>query len=198
MKTTKTVIDQLKPSSPELKQYHNLQSESGHDAAETFRTSLGSVKALALYRDLQVDMVWPVVKMFMLGKMDTNRLDRFVATVVSESKALGDEIPQHEAFSRECFLMAFGRILKSTEHQSTENLLASIGLVHFAPESFIDEVHLDAVDMGLIPSKPDGYSDEGEPIYKLDNIARKLDIHPDDIPQDILERAYTGQIHRLQ
>jgi hypothetical protein len=198
MKTTKTVIDQIKPSSHELKQYHNLQIESGDDAAETFRTSLGSVKALALYRDLQVDMVWSAVEMFMLGKMDTIRLDRFVATVVSETKALGVEIPQQEAFFRDCFFLAFGRIMESTEDQTSEYLRASIGFFHFAPESLLEVFHQKAVELGLIPSKPDGYSEEGKPLYNLDNIASKLDIDPDDIPQETLEWAHSGQIHRLQ
>lgn len=45
-----------------------------------------------------------------------------------------------------------------------------------APDWFKDEMKDKAQEMGLIPAKPSGYSDEGEPIYTLEDVARTLGI----------------------
>lgn len=45
-----------------------------------------------------------------------------------------------------------------------------------APESFRQEMHSMAVEMGLLPDTPDGYSDSGEPVYQLAGIAKRLGV----------------------
>jgi len=45
-----------------------------------------------------------------------------------------------------------------------------------APDWFKDEASQIAVNMGMIPAKPSGYSDEGEPLYTLQDVARTLGI----------------------
>jgi len=43
-----------------------------------------------------------------------------------------------------------------------------------APESFRQEMHDMAVQMGLMPAVPDGYTDDGEPVYELEGMAKRL------------------------
>lgn len=43
-----------------------------------------------------------------------------------------------------------------------------------APEFFRREMHDMAVQMGLMPKVPDGYTDDGQPVYELEGIAKRL------------------------
>lgn len=45
-----------------------------------------------------------------------------------------------------------------------------------APQSFMDVAHDVAMEMGLMPEKPDGYTANGEPVYLLESIAKRLSI----------------------
>ena len=45
-----------------------------------------------------------------------------------------------------------------------------------APRWFQDEANEMAEKMGLIPEKPSGYSDSGEPLYTISDLAKKLEI----------------------
>ncbi|MBP5054345.1 hypothetical protein [Pseudomonas chlororaphis] len=49
-----------------------------------------------------------------------------------------------------------------------------------APESFRQEMHDMAVQMGLMPSVPDGYTDDGEPVYSLEGLANRLGLSPEE------------------
>ena len=49
-----------------------------------------------------------------------------------------------------------------------------------APESFRQEMHDMAVQMGLMPSLPDGYTDDGEPVYSLEGLANRLGVSPEE------------------
>jgi hypothetical protein len=47
-----------------------------------------------------------------------------------------------------------------------------------------------------MPATPDGYSDDGEPLYILDDACKRLGIAPADVPAEVLAHAHTGTFHR--
>jgi hypothetical protein len=50
--------------------------------------------------------------------------------------------------------------------------------------------------MGLMPEKPDGYSDDGEPLYNMEKQCERLGIDPADVPEHLTRRAYRGNFNR--
>ncbi|MBV5309313.1 hypothetical protein [Chromatium okenii] len=60
--------------------------------------------------------------------------------------------------------------------QTPEALQAFARMIDAAPQSFLDMMHNKVVEMGLIPDKPDGYTSDGEPVYRLDAVATRLGI----------------------
>jgi hypothetical protein len=66
----------------------------------------------------------------------------------------------------------------------------------YAPEDFKKLAHDKAVEMGLMPARPDGYGDEGEPLYNMEAMIERLGIDPDDIPDHLKEQTYHGAVHR--
>ena len=70
-------------------------------------------------------------------------------------------------------------------------------MMAYAPPESMEAAHEIAVQMGLMPDKPDGYSDDGEPLYILDTMCERLEINPDEIPEYILKNAHTGHMHRV-
>ena len=70
-------------------------------------------------------------------------------------------------------------------------------MMRYAPPEYQKVAHDMAVQMGLMPEKPDGYSDDGEPLYNLDAMRERLGVNPDDVPDHILAEAYTGNVHRV-
>lgn len=71
-------------------------------------------------------------------------------------------------------------------------------MMAYAPPEYHQAAHDLAVEMGLIPAQPDGYSDDGEPLYDMEAMCERLGVNPDDIPAEILNGAYTGTVHRVQ
>jgi len=59
------------------------------------------------------------------------------------------------------------------DHDITKN--AFIVLFSLAPDEYVDEAHKIAVEMDLIPDST-GYLEDGTAIYRLDDIAAKLEI----------------------
>lgn len=70
--------------------------------------------------------------------------------------------------------------------------------MNYAPESFRRDLRGKAIELGLMPEKPDGYSDDGQPLYDMEAMCERLGVNPDDIPAEILHCAYTGTVHRVQ
>jgi len=68
--------------------------------------------------------------------------------------------------------------------------------MQYAPDSLKEKAHVLAVEMGLMPEKPDGYSDDGEPLYILEKQCERLGIDPADVSRNITERAYRGNFNR--
>jgi hypothetical protein len=60
------------------------------------------------------------------------------------------------------------------EHPQTGEALAQA--MELAPETFRLEAHAMAVEMGLVPATPDAYTEDGQPLYRLDGIAARLGI----------------------
>ncbi|MCK3852122.1 MULTISPECIES: hypothetical protein [unclassified Pseudomonas] len=56
-----------------------------------------------------------------------------------------------------------------------------------APESFRQEMHDMAVHMGLMPSLPDGYTDDGEPVYSLEGLANRLGVSAEEAQRAVKE-----------
>ncbi|WP_311056123.1 hypothetical protein, partial [Pseudomonas aeruginosa] len=69
-----------------------------------------------------------------------------------------------------------------------------------APESFRQEMHDMAVQMGLMPAVPDGYTDDGEPVYELEGMAKRLGIDPEEAKRKAEElglKPNTLKVHRV-
>ena len=75
-----------------------------------------------------------------------------------------------------------------------------VAMMEVAPRKFLDEEHDMALELGLIPDKPDYYTNDGEPLYELKGIAERLGINPAqalaDMPDCIKENFHTGNVHR--
>ncbi len=77
-----------------------------------------------------------------------------------------------------------------------EASLVFIDAMCVAPEDFKRDIHRMAVELGAIPATPDGYTDDGEPLYFLDKTASRLGISPDDVPEHLRKNSYQGPMHR--
>jgi hypothetical protein len=69
--------------------------------------------------------------------------------------------------------------------------------MQYAPDSIKEMAHKTAVEMGLMPEKPDGYSDDGEPLYFMEKQCERLGIDPADVPEHLTRNAYQGTVHRV-
>ena len=65
-----------------------------------------------------------------------------------------------------------------------------------APASFKKALHDAAVEQGLIAEKPDGYSDDGEPLYNMPDLCDRLGVDPGDVPEHLTRGAYRGNVNR--
>jgi hypothetical protein len=60
--------------------------------------------------------------------------------------------------------------------ETDEGHIAMMKVMDLAPEWLLDEFGDMGREMGVMPSKPTGYTDEGEPMYSLDAIGAALDL----------------------
>ena len=94
------------------------------------------------------------------------------------------------------FLFAKYQVLQKQGLNGTDEARQLFGeMMAYAPPEYKEAAHEIAVKMSLIPEKPDGYSDDGEPLYKLYAMCECLEINPDEIPEYILKNAHTGTMH---
>jgi hypothetical protein len=95
------------------------------------------------------------------------------------------------------YLMKKHRMLCEAGLEDTEEAsLIFMEAMDYAPEEFKSMAHDMAVKIGLIPPTPDGYTDEGEPMYDMPAMAKRLGIDLDDIPERFKASAYQGRVHR--
>ena len=73
-------------------------------------------------------------------------------------------------------MRAYERIAKIHGEDSEQARDAFTQAMLKAPDWFKDEVGEMVEEMGLIPEKPSGYSDSGEALYTLADLAKKLEI----------------------
>jgi hypothetical protein len=69
-------------------------------------------------------------------------------------------------------------------------------MMRYAPPEYQQIAHEMIVEAGLMPEKPDCYSDDGEPLYDLAGIAKRLGVEVADIPERFKERAHQGKFNR--
>ena len=69
-------------------------------------------------------------------------------------------------------------------------------MMECAPETYLDAAHEIAIDMGLMPEKPDGYSDDGDPLYLVEGIAQRVGVDAADIDERFKDLAHAGPFHR--
>jgi hypothetical protein len=82
---------------------------------------------------------------------------------------------------------------------STEGARHLFGeMMAYAPPEYMKAAHRIAVEMGLFPDRPDGYSDDGQPLYNMEAMCERLGINPDDVPEYITKDGYAGTVHRVQ
>lgn len=101
---------------------------------------------------------------------------------------------------------AFRDLLVQDRAHTPAGLRAWQAVMETAPPEFLETMHAEAVRLGLIPEKPDGYTDEGEPVYRLEEIARRAGLSVEEAEASIIEfSAVTGaqevdlsQVHRTQ
>ena len=73
-------------------------------------------------------------------------------------------------------MRAYERIAKIYGEESEQARDAFTAAMMKAPRWFQDEANAMAQEMGLIPEHPSGYSDDGQPLYTLDDLAKTLGI----------------------
>ncbi len=68
-------------------------------------------------------------------------------------------------------------------------------MMRYAPSEYQKVAHDLAVEAGLMPATPDAHSEDGEPLYFLEGIAKRLGIDHADIPKQFKEQSHQGNIH---
>ena len=69
-------------------------------------------------------------------------------------------------------------------HPITEQAL--ILTMHYTPEHIKEEMHQKAKELNLLPP-PSGYTDDGEPMYQLEDIAKHFGISFEEAEQRLLQ-----------
>lgn len=83
--------------------------------------------------------------------------------------------------------------------QHTEKARHLFGeMMRYAPPEYQRAAHEIAVAEGLLPAVPDGYSDAGEPLYRMNTMLERLGLTEDDIPDDMRQHLHVGPVHRVQ
>ena len=70
------------------------------------------------------------------------------------------------------------------DHPITEQ--AFILTMHYTPEHIKEEMHQKAKELNLLPP-PSGYTDDGEPMYQLEDIAKHFGISFEEAEQRLLQ-----------
>ena len=70
------------------------------------------------------------------------------------------------------------------DHPITEQ--AFMLTLHYMPEHIKAEMHEKAKELNLLPSVS-GYTDDGQPMYRLEDIAKHLDMSVEDAEQHLLQ-----------
>lgn len=70
------------------------------------------------------------------------------------------------------------------DHPITEQ--AFMLTLHYMPEHIKAEMHEKAKELNLLPSVS-GYTDDGQPMYRLEDIAKHLDMSIEDAEQHLLQ-----------
>jgi hypothetical protein len=94
----------------------------------------------------------------------------------------------------------YSRLSEAGLAQTPEAADAFQRMYDAAPESFRQEMHDMAIQMGLIPAVPDGYTDDGEPVYTLDGLADRLGIDPAEAKRAVDELGLNPnpvKVHRV-
>lgn len=76
------------------------------------------------------------------------------------------------------------------EHPITEQAL--ILTMHYTPEHIKEEMHQKAKELNLLPP-PSGYTDDGEPMYQLEDIAKHFGISFEEAEQQLLQMMSNRQ-----
>ena len=75
-------------------------------------------------------------------------------------------------------------------HPITEQAL--ILTMHYTPEHIKEEMHQKAKELNLLPP-PSGYTDDGEPMYQLEDIAKHFGISFEEAEQQLLQMMNNRQ-----
>lgn len=76
------------------------------------------------------------------------------------------------------------------DHPITEQALMLT--LHYTPESIKEEMHQKAKELNLLPPVS-GYTDEGEPMYRLEDIAKHFGISFEEAEQKLLNMMNNRQ-----
>lgn len=82
-------------------------------------------------------------------------------------------------------MRSYERIAEKYGEDSGQARDAFMSAMLKAPDWFKDEANAIAEKMGLMPDQPSGYSDEGEPLYTLEDLAKTLGISYEEAEQQL-------------
>jgi hypothetical protein len=82
------------------------------------------------------------------------------------------------------------RIQYGEDHPITDQALMLT--MHYTPEHIKEEMHQKAKELNLLPP-PRGYTDDGEPMYHLEDIAKYFDISFEEAEQQLLQMMSNRQ-----
>lgn len=94
----------------------------------------------------------------------------------------------------------YKRIVKKYGEDSDQAIEQFMKVFELSPESIKQEAHAKAKELDLIPP-PSGYSDDGNPLYNVADLAKHFGLSESEVIADI-ERMnltpHTGNINRIQ
>ena len=86
------------------------------------------------------------------------------------------------------FLKAFGHYKNMVKQYGDDHPITEQALIltlHYTPEHIKEEMHQKAKELSLLPPVS-GYTDEGEPMYSLEDIAKHFGISFEEAEQQLL------------
>ena len=94
----------------------------------------------------------------------------------------------------------YEKLESSGQHEEASHIFAQ--MLPLMPPEMQDRVHNKAVELGLMPEKPHGYTDAGDAMYRLEDIAERAGLTLEEAEESIskfnVRPAQFGVIHTVQ
>ena len=94
----------------------------------------------------------------------------------------------------------YEKLEASGQHEEAAHIFAQ--MLPLMPPELQDRIHNKAVELGLMPEKPHGYTDDGERMYRLEDIAQRAGLTLEEAEESIARfnrlPPQFGVIHTVQ